>query len=94
MTYFVCVKLKIYLIHCLKNVGHSIYKNKTPFQSIFQGFCLFVKETHFQKHLAGRFPVLYPKILVQVNSSALIFQNETSTFDVNSLNGCIAKQFL
>ena len=39
----------------------------------FQGFYMFVKDTHLQKHLGSWFLVLQPKIAVHMNSSPMIF---------------------
>ena len=48
---------------CFLCLGYVLDKNSFP--GIFQGFFLFVKETSFQKHIVGRFPVLLSKIAVR-----------------------------
>ena len=43
------------------------------FPGIFQGFYMFIKDTHFQNHLNSRFLVVQPKIAVLMNYSTLIY---------------------
>ena len=45
------------------------------FLGVFERFCLFVTE-----NLISRFPVLQPKIAIQVNSSTLMFPEKSSIF--------------